>query len=93
MKLESEEKRKYMLKELITMDSNKEQRSSLKIEYSEWLTSIEASEYLGISVSRLMNLTSNGKIPYYKFGRSNRYLVSELKALLMSHPKGERHGN
>lgn len=66
--------------------------SSLTSEYKEWLNSIEASKYLGVSVSRLMNLTSNGKIPYYKFGRSNRYLKSELKALLMSQPKGERHG-
>ena len=66
--------------------------SSLTSEYKEWLNSIETSKYLGVSVSRLMNLTSNGKIPYYKFGRSNRYLISELKALLMSQPKGERHG-
>ncbi|MDD4976424.1 MAG: helix-turn-helix domain-containing protein [Bacteriovorax sp.] len=67
--------------------------SSLKTEYREMLTSIEAADYLRISVARLMNLTSNGKIPYYKFGRSNRYLISELKELLMSQPKGNRHGN
>lgn len=66
--------------------------SSLKTEY-EWLTSLEAAHYLGISRSQLMNLTSSGRVPYYKLGRSNRYLVSELRALLMSHPKGERHGN
>lgn len=66
---------------------------SLTTKYREWLTSVEASEYLGISIARLMNLTSSGKIPYYKFGRSNRYLLSELKAVLMSQPRGERHGN
>lgn len=66
--------------------------SSLKTEYREMLTSKEAAEYLRVSVARLMNLTSNGKIPYYKFGRSNRYLLSELRELLMSQPKGERHG-
>ena len=66
---------------------------SLKTEYREWLTSAEAAQYLGIGTAQLMNLTSSGKVPYYKLGRSNRYLVSELRELLMSHPKGERHGN
>ncbi|MDO9183966.1 MAG: helix-turn-helix domain-containing protein [Bacteriovorax sp.] len=69
------------------------QHSSLKTEYSEMLTSKEAADYLRVSVARLMNLTSNGNIPYYKFGRSNRYLLSELKEKLMSQPKGNRHGN
>ena len=69
-------------------------QSSLKFENKrDWLTSSEAAEYLGISIARLMNLTSNGKVPYYKLGRSNRYLLSELNALLMSQPKGDRHGN
>lgn len=67
--------------------------SSLTTEYREWLTSKEASNYLGISTAQLMNLTSCGKVPYYKFGRSNRYLISELRSLLMSQPKGERYGN
>jgi excisionase family DNA binding protein len=66
---------------------------SLKTEYKEWLTSQEAADYLGISTASLMNFTSNGRVPFYKFGRSNRYLVSELRELLMSHPQGERHGN
>lgn len=66
---------------------------SLKTEYHEWLTSTEAAEYLKISVSRLHNLVSNGQVPYYKFGRSNRYLVSELRELLLSQPKGVRHGD
>lgn len=69
------------------------ENGSLKTEYREILTSKEAADYLRVSIARLMNLTSNGKIPYYKFGRSNRYLISELKELLMSQPKGERHGN
>lgn len=66
---------------------------SLTIEYGEVLTSKEAADFLRISHSRLLNLVSNGKIPYYKLGRSNRYLLSELRGLLMSEPKGERHGN
>jgi excisionase family DNA binding protein len=66
---------------------------SLKTEYREWLTSQEAAAYLGVSTAMLMNLTSSGRVPYFKFGRSNRYLVSELRELLMSQPRGERHGN
>lgn len=66
---------------------------SLKIEYKKFLTSEEAADFLRISTSRLMNLTSSGKIPYYKFERSNRYLLSELETYLMSQPRGERHGN
>lgn len=66
---------------------------SLTTENKEWLTSAEAATYLGISTYQLMNLTSSGKVPYYKFCRLNRYLLSELRELLMSQPRGERHGN
>jgi excisionase family DNA binding protein len=59
-----------------------------QIEGEEWLTSSQASVYLGISSKTLMNLTSNGKIPYYKFGRRNRYLKDELRMLLMSQRRG-----
>lgn len=62
-------------------------------EIKEWLTSVEAALYLGISKPHLMNLTSSGKVPYFKFGRSNRYLLSELRELLMSQPRGERNGD
>ena len=66
---------------------------SLKIEYREWLTSAQASDYLGISTGFLMNLTSTGRVPYYKLGRSNRYLRSELRELLLSQPRGVPNGN
>lgn len=69
--------------------------SSLTIEYRDRdiLTSAEAADYLRISIGTLRNETSNGKIPYYKLGRRNRYFRSELRRVLMSQPKGERHGN
>ncbi|MCB9072509.1 MAG: helix-turn-helix domain-containing protein [Bdellovibrionaceae bacterium] len=60
---------------------------SLKIE-SEWLISKEAARYLGITERSLYNLTSNGKIPYYKFGKRNRYLLEDLRNLLLSQPRG-----
>ena len=63
--------------------------SSLKI---EWLDSNEAAGMLRISVKSLRNLTSNGQVPYYKFGRRNRYRRDELEALLLQERRG-RYGN
>jgi excisionase family DNA binding protein len=63
--------------------------SSLKI---EWLDSNEAANYLRISVKTLMNLVSNGEIPFYKFGRRNRYRKDELNALLLQNKRG-KNGN
>lgn len=56
----------------------------------KWLSTKEASIYLSVSVSRLLNLTSNGTIPYYKLSKSNRYLREELDELILSQPKGKR---
>ncbi|MEY3903769.1 MAG: hypothetical protein RL189_3075 [Pseudomonadota bacterium] len=54
----------------------------------EWLTSDEAAAFLKISTATLRNLTSSGKIPFYKFGRRNRYSKRELKNMLLSNRKG-----
>ena len=59
----------------------------------KWLTTQEAANYLRVSPKRLLNLVSNGKIPHYKFGRSNRYLESELRELLLAHSRGGFYGN
>ena len=61
---------------------------SLTTELEEWLNSKEAARYLRVSPSQLMNLVSAGKIPYYKIGRSNRYLRAELKQLLLNEKRG-----
>lgn len=60
---------------------------SLTIEY-EWIDSKQASRYLGISERVLFNLTSNGRLPFYKFGRRNRYRLDELKRLLLTERRG-----
>ncbi len=62
---------------------------SLKIE-KEFLTTAEAAEYLGMSEHALICQTSNGKVPYYKFQRRNRYLLRELRELLFSQKRGNR---
>lgn len=56
------------------------------------MNSDEAAAYLGISIASLMNKVSQGRIPYYKFGRLNRYMKSELSQLLLSNKRGT-HGN
>jgi excisionase family DNA binding protein len=65
--------------------------SSLTTE-SEWMDSDEAATYLRISPFQLRNLTSNGRVPFYKFGRSNRYLRKELRELLLGQPRGGSNG-
>lgn len=54
----------------------------------DWLDSEAAAAYLGISPGTLRNLTSNGRVPFYKFGRRNRYLKSELRALILKNRIG-----
>lgn len=58
----------------------------------EWLTSKEAANYLRISEAYLRNLASNGAIPFYKFGRNNRYNRAELKKLLLESKRGGFYG-
>ena len=58
-----------------------------------WLTTKEAASFLRISTKSLLNLTSNGRVRYYKFGRSNRFLLSELHLLLLGQPRGGSYGN
>ncbi len=48
----------------------------------EWFSTREAADYLSITLSRMYNLTSIGKIPHYKFGENNRFKKSELDNLL-----------
>ncbi|WP_419144692.1 helix-turn-helix domain-containing protein [Bdellovibrio bacteriovorus] len=57
------------------------------------MTTEEAAEYLKIPKASLLNLSSNGKVPYYKFQRRNRYLKSDLLRLLLSNRRGGFNGN
>jgi excisionase family DNA binding protein len=57
-----------------------------------WLTTKEAANYLRISPKCLLNLTSNGKIRYFKFGRRNRFLLNDIKNLLLANPRGGSYG-
>ena len=65
---------------------------SLTVEL-EWLNTDQAADYLCLSSGALRNLTSEGKVPYYKLGQRNRYLLDDLRNLLMSQRRGGSHGN
>lgn len=45
-------------------------------------TTKEAAAFLKLSETYLRYLTSNGKIPFYKFGRQNRYQMKDLLRLI-----------
>ncbi len=62
-------------------------------ESETWFTSPQAAEFLGISVQALMNKVSGGKVPFYKFGRRNRYKKSELVFLLSAGRRGPNYGS
>lgn len=65
--------------------ANRSISDSLKIKNEKaeaWLTTQQAADYLGISVGSLRNRVAGGEIPRRKLGRLNRYLRSELDALL-----------
>lgn len=59
----------------------------------EWLDSVEAAAYLKVTLGALRNMTSNGQVPFYKFGKRNRYRTEELRTLLLSHKRGVSNGN
>lgn len=66
--------------------------SSLTTE--KWLTTKEAASYLRITEGALRNMVCLRKVRYRKLGGRNRYLLDDLRDLLVS-PKHEEeaHGN
>lgn len=59
----------------------------------EWLDSVEAAAYLKVTLGALRNMTSNGRVPFYKVGKRNRYRTEELRKLLLSQKRGASYGN
>lgn len=51
-----------------------------------YLSTKDAAAYLGVSQGHIRNLVSAGKLPYKKLGALNRYLKSDLDALLVEGP-------
>jgi len=93
MKISTVSKKSFKGSKGVESDCGKDQppewgKRSLTIEKEDWLNSQEAADFLKISLQSLFNRVSMGQIPYYKFGRSNRYRLSDLRKLLLGHPRG-----
>ena len=60
-----------------------------------WINSDQAANYLGISRKTLLNECYKGMIPYYKFGRRNRYKRSDLDKVILTNngSKEDKNGN
>lgn len=72
-------------------DRNREDESNCSLK-TEWLTTIEAAAYLKVSVGTLRNMTCNGRVPYFKLDRRNRYRLCDLRGLLLSQRRGGFRG-
>ncbi len=73
--------------------TNAATNESCSLKTEKMMSTREAADFLGIPVGSLRNLTSQGKIPYYKLGRRNRYSRNELTQLLLSNKRGGSYGN
>lgn len=76
-----------------TDDELGKNKSSVTIKEDEWFNSEQAAVYLKVSKKTLMNMTSNGRIPYCKLGRSNRYSKTALERLLLNNKRGANYGD
>ncbi len=47
----------------------------------EWLTTKQASYFLGITPNALRIMVCRGQIPFYKFGRRLRFRASDCQSL------------
>ena len=56
---------------------------------TEWLNTRQAADYLCTTPAQVYNLVSLGKLPFYKFGRSNRFRRDELRQLLLARKRGK----
>jgi excisionase family DNA binding protein len=83
------------------LDSDSNQKVVTSVSRSElfenqadiWLTTEEAAEFLRISARSLLNLTSMGRIRYFKLGRRNRFLLQDLSTVLRANARGGQYGN
>lgn len=92
--LKNNQVKNYTLESVMNNAISVQEKCSLKISELEWLTTEQAANYLKIHIGTLRNWSSNGRISFYKVGRSNRYLLSDLVNFLLKNKKGElNYGN
>ena len=92
--------RSKSLRETTLVDSQEPSRDSESasdnmgsLTTEDWMTTDQAAQYLNVSSGSLRNMTAKGLIRYYKLGRRNRYLLTDLKKLLLSNQRGGSNGN
>lgn len=56
--------------------------------FEAYLTTKEVAIFLGVKEQQVRNWTSEGKLPFYKLGRLNRYKWCEIKEIIDSNPAG-----
>jgi excisionase family DNA binding protein len=56
----------------------------------EFLSTKELAKVIKVSEKQVRNLAQRGRLPYYKFGRLNRYKLSEIIELLNLCPRGNQ---
>lgn len=59
----------------------------------EFVNADQISTFLKINVQTVRNLTSNGKIPYYKFGKRVLYRLDEVRELVLKSKRGKYNGD
>jgi excisionase family DNA binding protein len=88
--------RSHFTKARLTVNNHESCSLTTEYEDNRFLTAREAAEYLSVPYASVLNMSSSGQLPYYKLGKRNRYLVSDLKQLLLSErrgPEGGAYGN
>ncbi len=49
---------------------------------SEWLTTGQAAQYLGVSIATIRRWAKAGQIPHYRIGTTRRFKTQELEVWL-----------
>ena len=63
-------------------DNREAHQIAVSSEHVRWLTSIEAAQYLRVSLSGLKTMIYRGQVRAHKLGRRNRFLREELERLI-----------
>lgn len=60
---------------------------------AEFVNAEQISAFLKINTQTVRNLTSNGKLPYYKFGKRVLYRIDEIRELILKNKRGNQSGD
>ena len=75
-----------------SLQVHKKHESETDLQF-EFVNAEQISVFLKINVQTVRNLTSNGKIPYYKFGKRVLYRIDEVRELVLKNKRGKYNGD